>query len=120
MHESSILLGIIEEVEALAAQENFKKVHSIELEIGPLSGVSPECLEFCFEGCTQGTLLENSELAIRRTKIQFLCKHCGKQQSLDDQTTPLAMELTCPECPSARIHITHGKELNIVALVTSN
>ena len=57
MHEMSITQGIIDICEKHAGG---RRVLSVDVEIGELSSVVPEAVEFCFEACSQGTLLEGA------------------------------------------------------------
>ena len=70
MHEMSITQGIID----LCLQHaGGRRVNSLEVEIGELSSVVPEAIEFCFEACSRDTLLEGAELVIVRIPgIQYL------------------------------------------------
>ena len=49
--------------EAAAGQ----RVHTITLDIGRLTCISPDALEFCFDVVAQGTLAEGACLVTRRT-----------------------------------------------------
>jgi hydrogenase nickel incorporation protein HypA/HybF len=63
MHE----LALTREIVALVckAADN-RRVHKVTLEIGRLSCVAPEAIEFCFEAVAQGTLAEGAHLEIHR------------------------------------------------------
>jgi hydrogenase nickel incorporation protein HypA/HybF len=64
MHELALTREIVAIV-CVAGHD--RRVHKVTLEIGRLSGVMPEAIEFCFEAVAQGTLAEGARLAIRRT-----------------------------------------------------
>jgi hydrogenase nickel incorporation protein HypA/HybF len=64
MHE----LALTSEIVAIACKAaNGCQIHAVTLEIGRLSCVSPDALEFCFEVVAQGTLAQGARLHIRRT-----------------------------------------------------
>lgn len=115
MHEASLLLSLIEEVEALALKEAFSRVTVLEIEVGPLSGVNPECLEFCFQECTRNTLLECAKLSILSTPIEAFCKECEK--NFRPVFAEHIYELVCPECNLANVEIRSGREFRIVNLL---
>jgi hydrogenase nickel incorporation protein HypA/HybF len=64
MHELSLTHEIVDIVCKAAGG---RRVHTVTLEIGRLSCVMPESIEFCFEVIAQGTLAAGARLDIRRT-----------------------------------------------------
>ena len=62
MHEMSIAMNIVDIAVQTAKANKAKKINSISVEIGALSGVVPEALEFCFEAATQNTMAQGSQL----------------------------------------------------------
>ena len=74
MHEMSITQGIIDICEQHAGG---RRVLSLDVEIGELSSVVPEAVEFCFEACSRGTLLEGARLNIVRIPGRGHCLDCG-------------------------------------------
>jgi hydrogenase nickel incorporation protein HypA/HybF len=65
MHELSITREILRIV-CEAARD--RRIYTVTLEIGTLSCVSPEAVEFCFNVAAQGTPAEGARLDIRRTE----------------------------------------------------
>ena len=55
MHEMSITQGVVDLCES---HSGGRRVTSVTLEIGDLSGVVPDAIEFCFDACTRETQLE--------------------------------------------------------------
>lgn len=104
MHEMSIAQGIID---LCSEHAGGRRVKSLEVEIGELSTVVPEAIEFCFEACSRGTLLEGSQLNIERIPGRGECQDCGME-------TPLA-ELfgACQSCGSCRVVIIAGEEMRV-------
>lgn len=104
MHEMSITQGIID----LCMQHaGGRRVSALDVEIGALSSVVPEAIEFCFEACSRDTLLEGAKLTIIRIPGTGQCRECG-------QKTPLT-ELygTCRQCGSCMVTIVTGEELRV-------
>ena len=104
MHEMSITQGIID---LCLEHAGGRRVRSIDVEIGELSSVVPEAIEFCFEACSLETLLEGARLTIIRTPGAGYCLECR-------QETPLT-ELygSCCHCGSSRVSIIAGEELRV-------
>lgn len=104
MHEMSITQGIIEICENHAAG---RRVRSLDVEIGDLSGVVVAAVEFCFEACSLGTLLEGARLSITRIPGRGRCRQCGAE-------TPLAeLFASCRSCGGYQIVILSGEEMRV-------
>ena len=104
MHEMSIAQGIID---ICLQHAGGRRVNALEVEIGELSAVVPEAVEFCFEACCRDTLLNNAQLTIIRIPGRGDCQECGLE-------TPLS-ELfgSCLECGSNRVVIIAGEEMRV-------
>ena len=104
MHEMSITQGIIDICEQHAGG---RRVLSVDVEIGELSSVVPESIEFCFEACSQGTLLEGARINIIRIPGRGKCLDCGAD-------TPLpALFGACQRCGGYRVKVVSGEELRV-------
>ncbi len=104
MHEMSITQGIIE---LCLEHAGGRRVRALDVEIGELSSVVPEAIEFCFEACSRDTLLEGASLNIVRIPGRGQCLECHRE-------TPLT-ELygSCRHCSSNRVTIVAGEELRV-------
>jgi hydrogenase nickel incorporation protein HypA/HybF len=107
MHELSITQGIIDICTNSAGGE---RVTSVVLEIGDLSGVVPESLEFCFDVCTRDTPLEGARLIIERVPAKGKCGECAAEFPIS------AFYEACPSCGSQRVSIVSGRELRVKEL----
>ena len=63
MHELALTHEI---VDIVCKAANDRRVHKVTLEIGRLSCVTPEAIEFCFEVVAQGTSAQGARLDVRR------------------------------------------------------
>lgn len=104
MHEMAITQGIIEICEKHA---HGRPVRSIDIEIGELSSVVPEAVQFCFEACSQGTLLEGAIVRISRPPGSGLCLECGKETALT------ALFDACRHCGAHRVTVISGEEMRV-------
>ena len=110
MHEMSIAMNIVDLAVETANNNNAKKINSIILELGTLSGVVRDALEFCFESACKGTKAEGAELEI----IEINGKaHCANCQLYFDTNQMVA---NCPECNEYIFDIQGGRELKIKSL----
>ena len=100
----SITQGIIDICEKHAQG---KKVLSVDIEIGVLSGIVPEAIEFCFEACSLDTLLDQARLNIIKIPGSGRCHDCGAE-------TPLLTVLDpCVTCGSLLVKIEAGEEMRV-------
>jgi len=107
LHELGITQSIVEIAERTARQQQAHKVLSVTVELGSLSGVVPEALEFCYEACSNGTLLEGSQLLIERIAARARCRDCQREFPLEE------LLACCPDCGSAAANLLSGEELRI-------
>lgn len=110
MHELSIMQNIVETVQEYVEKSDVHKVLKVIIEVGALSGVVPEALEFCFGVCAKDTVLEQAQLEIQRVPAVGRCKQCGKEFDL------LKNDFTCSACEQAEWEVISGKELIIKGL----
>ena len=104
MHEMSITQGIID---LCLEHAGGRRIRSLDVEIGELSSVVPEAIEFCFEACSRETLLEGAKLSITRPPGMGHCMECG----LD--TTLTELYGSCRHCGSNKVTIVSGEELRV-------
>lgn len=102
MHELAITHGMVATCEQNAGG---RKVVEVVLRIGTLSGVVPEAVEFCFEACVRGTLLEGARLVIERVEAKARCPRCRTEFPLQAYFDP------CPRCGALGNEILAGEEL---------
>jgi hydrogenase nickel incorporation protein HypA/HybF len=107
MHEVGITQSIIEIAERHALEGGARKVLSLTVEIGEFSGVVPEAVEFAFEACSRGTLLEESKLIIESIPGRARCGDCRRETGIDRYS------FACPSCDAFALEILQGDELRI-------
>jgi hydrogenase nickel incorporation protein HypA/HybF len=107
MHELSLTQSMVEICLQNAAG---RRVTEVVLEIGTLSGVATEAVEFCFEACVRGTLLERAILTIERIQGKGNCSGCGAEFPVN------AYYEACPVCGGYGVAIIAGEELRVKEL----
>jgi hydrogenase nickel incorporation protein HypA/HybF len=106
MHE----LGLTQEVvEIVSDRAGGRKVGRIILEVGRLSCVLPEAMQFCFGACSEGTVAEGATLEIVRTPGRGRCRRCGGEVAMEHP-------LTRCSCGSGELDWQQGDEIRIQAL----
>lgn len=81
-----------------------RELARVTVVIGPLSGVSPESLAFCFPEVASEWGLGHPELAVRKTSAEMICSQCAHGWESDDFTAG------CPACGSWERRIVSGRE----------
>jgi len=111
MHELTLAMAIVELAEGEAEKNNATSVQGIDLEVGVLSGVEADALEFAFLLAVKNTSLKHATLNIIRTLGLGRCHVCSRNFVMNEICTP------CPECNMPAGKIIEGQELRIVSLV---
>jgi hydrogenase nickel incorporation protein HypA/HybF len=79
MHE----LGVAQEVVAIVAEHSQRKVTRVVLEIGKLSAIMPDAIRFCFDMCSEGTVVEGAQLEIIEIPGRARCRACDGEVILE-------------------------------------
>lgn len=110
MHEMSLAEGVVQIVEDYARRESFRRVKTVWLEIGRLSGVETEAMRFCFEAATRGTVAESAKLEILETPGSAWCLQCSEPVAVAARYDP------CPRCGGYQLQVTGGTEMRVKEL----
>ncbi|MCF0155249.1 MAG: hydrogenase maturation nickel metallochaperone HypA [Veillonella sp.] len=110
MHEMSIAEGIVDIVLDTVKANQAKVVHSVQLDVGLMSGVEPDALLFCFDAVTKGTPAEGAKLEINTIPIVGRCFDCGHMFDVKDYV------FVCPQCGSRIVQTASGKELRVTSI----
>lgn len=105
MHELSITQSVVDTV----VERIDGRVTGVRLEIGPLSGVLPDAVRFCFDLVCEGTTLDGAWLEIVEPQALAECQTCRTQFRPDD------VVVVCP-CGSPDVTVLAGRELKITAV----
>ncbi|HUH91845.1 MAG TPA: hydrogenase maturation nickel metallochaperone HypA [Casimicrobiaceae bacterium] len=108
MHEMALAQSVLEIVEATARRHAAQRVTAVRLEIGVLSHVAPEALEFCFGAVTRGSLAERARLEIETTPGAAWCVPCGETVALSTLGAP------CPQCGSYQLAVSQGEAMRVI------
>lgn len=106
MHELSIAESV---VAAVLERTGDRRVNTVRLQVGRLSGVVPDALMFCFELAATGTALAGAELQIEVPSGRAHCRECRQDFDLDD------LILLCG-CGSADVEVLAGRELQLMSV----
>jgi hydrogenase nickel incorporation protein HypA/HybF len=111
MHEFSIVENIIQRVKENPQLIPGCYVDSIHLEIGMLSGIETEALEYAFNCLKESnTILNHAKLTYEMENGRFECTYCNRQFAADN------FFQLCPSCKTANSRAIHGKDLFIKSI----
>jgi hydrogenase nickel incorporation protein HypA/HybF len=111
MHEMSLTEGVVKILEDQAQAHGFAKVKTVWLEIGALSNVEPESMEFCFGAVAkQSPVASEAVLQIVTIPGQAACLDCGSTVEIAQRYDP------CPKCGGFGLKVIGGTEMKIKEL----
>ncbi|MEY6433656.1 hydrogenase maturation nickel metallochaperone HypA [Thioalkalicoccus limnaeus] len=110
MHELSICLALLDQVQDIARDHGATSVDRIRLHIGPLSGVEATLIQQAYPLVAAGTLAEHAELIIDAIPVRVYCNQCG------DETEVKPNRLLCGRCGGHHIRIVSGTEMLLAHL----
>lgn len=110
MHELSLCRGLLQQVDAIAAEHRAEAVSHVTLRIGPLAGVEIPLLENAFRIARQNSVAAHATLTIEATSLHVQCEECGCEE-----TVPMT-DLRCPRCRSTETRLLSGDELLLVSV----
>lgn len=106
MHEMSVAIGVVEIAEQSARDNGASRILSVTLEVGDLSGVMADALEFCYQAAAKGTMAEGSRLILERISARAYCPSCEAEFPAD------SAYVLCPKCKGF-VSLTSGEELRV-------
>jgi hydrogenase nickel incorporation protein HypA/HybF len=110
MHELSIVQNIIKIVAIETQKSGVDKATEVNLEIGQLSGIEYNSLEFAFQNLSPGSVIEGAKINIEKPSGTALCKNCGNKFNIETFIG------SCSLCNSIDIDIIRGKELRVKSI----
>lgn len=105
MHELFLAENICEIVRANVP--DVRLVSKVVVECGPLSGVSRESLEYCFEAVARSMDMGGAVLDLRMLTAKATCPNCSKQFDID------SMWANCIFCGHAPVTVEGGGDLQV-------
>ncbi len=113
MHEVSLMQSAIALAVEQTESQGLTKIHRVFLNVGELSGVVSEALEFVFDIVSAGTPAEGAQLNLKTVPILCYCRHCRRE------FYPMSWIYKCPHCNHLSSDIREGKDLELVSLEIS-
>lgn len=106
MHELGIVLQIFDVVEEIAKEQNLKKVSSVTLEIGEMSGIMSDYLFECWKAARLDSFFSQTDLIIENIPAVGKCS-CGEEFQM------MKNNRLCPKCGKSDYTIIAGRDFLI-------
>ena len=110
MHELSVAEEIISIANQYLPVGNNTGVLSVKVEIGKLSNILPDSLEFCYDALIGDTKLKGSKLIIEEIPVTVKCDDCGETNIIEN------INFQCKNCESSKVKLITGNELKVTEL----
>lgn len=110
MHELSVTQSILKICEEEKNKHNFKNILKINIKVGKLTGLVPECIEEYFKVISKETFAENAKMEVVKIPLKIKCNECEYVGVIGRN------EYECPSCESKNFRITNGNEFYIDTL----
>lgn len=110
MHEQSIVASLLSMAIESAKKDDARRIISIKLVVGELTGVEKDAVCFYFGFMAKNTIAAGASLEFNYTKAQLRCRDCDIFFPRD------RLEFKCPECNGNAIEIIGGRELYIESM----
>lgn len=110
MHELSVTEGILNTALDEARKCGASRIIRIDLIMGELSGVVPECVQEYFDLLSEETAAYGARLHFTSLPAMLRCRECGSESRMEH------MRLRCPVCFGEKVDIIQGKEFYLESM----
>ena len=108
MHELGIVVKVLDEVDALAAQYEAKKILKVTMEVGEVSTIVPDLFTDAFDWAKKKTrYAQDAALEMILIEGRTYCQSCGETY----RTTEHGKK--CPHCGSCETYLLTGDQVVI-------
>ncbi len=110
MHEFTITKSILAIVLEKAQEADARKVTSVNLRLGRLTGYVPECIQLQFDILSHNTAAAGAKINFQQPPARIFCRKCNANFTAE------SFDLMCPMCHNMEIDILSGSELYIESM----
>ena len=108
MHELSIVTHVAKTLDEVAAENNLKKIGSVTLEVGEVSGIMTDYFEDCWNYFkVKHPILKDSILKLEMIPAITFCEDCKQEYDT------MKHGKICPYCQSEHTYLVQGNGCNI-------
>ena len=113
LHELGIVYHIIRDVENVARANGVRRVSSVTLLLGEVSGVVPDLLLDAWRwAADKKSVTQGAELIVEHVEAVTHCEACGHDYGTVEHGK------TCPHCGSGETYLLQGQEVMIKQIET--
>ncbi|HET7204583.1 MAG TPA: hydrogenase maturation nickel metallochaperone HypA [Steroidobacteraceae bacterium] len=105
MHELAVCQALIDQVERVSRQHGRRRVLSVTVSVGVLSGVEGKLLEHAFPLAAAGTVAEEATLVVESVPVTVRCRTCRAE------TEAAPNRLVCGACRDWQVDVIAGEEM---------
>ena len=110
MHELAVTEQILNLALRHAREADARQVTDLHLQIGALSTIVDDSVQFYWDIISQGSLCQGAALHFHRTPARFHCLDCQQEYHLTGELT------ACPNCGSIHVQIMSGQEFQLTSI----
>ena len=105
MHELAVCQALIDQVERVSRENGGRRVVSVTVAVGALSGVEGKLLEHAFPLAAAGTVAGQASLVVESIPVRVRCRTCHTESEAEPN------RLVCGTCRDWRVDVVAGEEL---------
>ena len=110
MHEMSIAVELIAQLETIAATNGLRTIEGVVISAGALRAIVPEALDMAFEAVAAGTCAEGAVLAMETIAPRGRCRACRAEFGTEID------KFACPHCNLADVELIAGNEIVLMSV----
>lgn len=105
MHELSLAANILDLISEKVPEKSC--LQKVNVTVGPLAGIWPESLEFCFDELAHQQGYENARISINKTIAKVQCTVCNTEYGAEGFMDG------CPSCGALERMVLSGTEFTV-------
>jgi hydrogenase nickel incorporation protein HypA/HybF len=111
MHELAVTQSILDVAVRHAEQAGARRILTINLVVGDLTGFVDDSIQFYFDFLSKDTLAQGARLVIERVAPLVRCHACGAEYP-----PPNSRLWSCPQCQALGGEVIAGRELSVASI----
>ena len=104
MHELAVTKGLLKICLEEGEKHKNEKINKINIKVGELTDLVPDCISYYFNIVARGTIAENTEINVEKIPVEIECNECGYKGIIGKN------DYKCPKCKGLQYEITKGRE----------
>lgn len=118
MHEYGLMESVLAHAAEEAHRHGARRVDALRIEVGRLTGASPEALVSAFQALSAGTICQGASLELEEVPGRLVCGSCGARGGPEEMGLEAAEDRgpwLCPGCGD-RLHAVEGMGLRLASI----